>query len=300
MICEHDPMKISGLIGGLLAMLTFAGLADAASVEEEKGDPTRGAYVMRLGGCVACHTDAKNKGVPLTGGLALKSPFGTFYTPNITPDPETGIGGWSTADFVTAMTQGLSPKGEHYYPSFPYTSYTRMSRRDLVDLKAYLDSLKPVRKAVPPHDMAFPFNIRLLMFGWKLLFFDPGEFKPDATKSAIWNRGAYIVNGPSHCGECHTARNYFGATSDTYALAGTRSGPEGKPVPNITSHIRQGIGKWGESDLLELLESGGLPDGDVIGGAMAEVVEEGSGHWTAEDRKAVAEYLLSLPARATP
>ncbi len=293
-------MRISGLIGGLLAVLASVGLADAANVEEDKGDPTRGAYVMRLGGCVACHTDAKNKGAPLTGGLALKSPFGTFYTPNITPDRETGIGGWSTEDFVQAMTQGVSPKGEHYYPSFPYTSYTRMNRRDLVDLKAYLDSLPPVRKAVPPHDMAFPFNIRLLMFGWKLLFFTPGEFKPDATRSATWNRGAYNVNGPSHCGECHTARNYFGATGEAYALAGTRAGPEGKPVPNITPHTRQGIGKWSETDLLELLESGGLPDGDVIGGAMAEVIEEGSSHWTVQDRKAVVEYLLSLPARATP
>lgn len=293
-------MKISGLFGGLLAVLAYACQADAAGIEEEKGDATRGAYVMRLGGCVACHTDAKNKGVPLTGGLALKSPFGTFYTPNITPDRETGIGGWSTADFVRAMTQGLTPKGEHYYPSFPYTSYTRMSRRDLVDLKAYLDSLKPVRKTVRPHDMAFPFNIRTMLFGWKMLFFEPGTFMPDPTKSASWNRGAYIVNGPSHCGECHTARNYFGATGDAYALAGTRAGPEGKPVPNITSHIRQGIGKWSEADLLELFESGGLPDGDEIGGAMAEVVEEGSGHWTEQDRKAVVEYLLSLPARATP
>ncbi len=293
-------MKISGLLGGLCAVLAFACQTDAAGIEEEKGDATRGAYVMRLGGCVACHTDAKNKGAPLTGGLALKSPFGTFYTPNITPDRETGIGGWSTADFIRAMTQGLTPKGEHYYPSFPYTSYTRMSRRDLVDLKAYLDSLKPVRKAVRPHDMAFPFNIRKMLFGWKMLFFEPGPFKPDPTKSASWNRGAYIVNGPSHCGECHTARNYFGATGDAYALAGTRAGPEGKPVPNITSHIRQGIGKWSEADLLELFESGGLPDGDEVGGAMAEVVEEGSGHWTEQDRKAVVEYLLSLPARATP
>lgn len=293
-------MKKSGLVGGLLAVLACAAPVDAASIEEEKGDTARGAYVMRLGGCVACHTDTKNKGAPLTGGLALKSPFGTFYTPNITPDPETGIGGWSTADFVRAMTEGLTPKGEHYYPSFPYTSYTRISRRDLVDLKAYLDSLKPVRKAVRPHDMAFPFNMRVMLFGWKLLFFNPGAFKPDATRSAQWNRGAYIVNGPSHCGECHTARNFFGATGDTYALAGTRAGPEGKPVPNITSHIRQGIGKWSEADLLDLLESGGLPDGDEIGGAMAEVVEEGSGHWTGQDRKAVVEYLLSLPARATP
>ena len=123
-------MKISGWIGGLLAALTLALPAVAANNEQEKGDATRGAYVLRLGGCVACHTDAKNKGAPLAGGRALKSPFGTFYTPNITPDRETGIGGWSTSDFVQAMTQGLNPQGEHYSPSFPYSSYTRMSRRD--------------------------------------------------------------------------------------------------------------------------------------------------------------------------
>jgi mono/diheme cytochrome c family protein len=266
----------------------------------EAGDAKRGEYVLRLGGCVACHTDAKNGGQLLAGGRALKTPFGTFYPPNITPDPATGIGGWSTGAFVQAMTEGRSPTGHPLYPAFPYTSYTRMTRQDLIDLKAYLDTVPPVDNAAPAHDLRFPFGFRPLLKGWQLLFFHPGPWQPDPTKSESWNRGAYIVNGPGHCGECHTPRNTLGAPEPGRFLAGTRDGPDGKAVPNITPDQDTGVGKWSKTDITFALQTGILPDGDVLGGAMAEVVEDATGHFTPDDRAAIAEYLLSLPPLKGP
>jgi mono/diheme cytochrome c family protein len=259
----------------------------------EAGDPTRGEYVLRLGGCVTCHTDEKNGGAFLAGGRALGSPFGTFYTSNITPDPETGIGGWSTGAFVRAVTEGITPGGHPYYPAFPYPSYTHMSERDLIDLKAYLDTVAPVANAVPDHDLAFPFSFRPLLDGWRLLFFEDGPFVPDPGQSEAWNRGAYIVNGPGHCGECHTPRNALGAPERDRFLAGNRDGPDGKPVPNITPHAG-GIGDWAKSDLVFAFQTSILPDGDVFGGAMAEVVEDGLSHLSREDLEAIADYLLSV------
>jgi len=276
------------------------GVGLSAAPANAAGDAARGAYVAALAGCKACHTDIKGRGAPFAGGRALKSPYGTFYVPNITPDRETGIGAWSEGEFIRAMTRGLAPDGSHYYPAFPYTSYTRMNGRELIDLKAYLDSLPPVRSKVRPHELRFPYNLRPLLGVWKILFFDPAPFRDTPGKSASWNRGAYIVTGPAHCGECHTARNFYGATDDAFALAGTRKGPDGKTVPNITPHPRQGIGKWKPDGIVSLLKDGALPDGDVVGGAMADVVEHGSSLWTDADRRAVAEYLISLPARKTP
>jgi mono/diheme cytochrome c family protein len=258
------------------------------------GDPERGAYVLRMGGCIACHTDAKGGGAHLAGGRALTSPFGTFYTSNITPDPESGIGGWSTGDFVRALTEGTSPDGRPYYPAFPYPSYTRMSLQDLADLKAHLDTVEPIANAVQDHDLPFPFSLRPTLKVWQLLFFSPGPWQPEPDRSEAWNRGAYLVNGPGHCSECHTPRNALGAPETDRFLAGTASGPEGKAVPNITPHEKDGIGKWSAGDLTFALQIGFLPDGDAVGGAMAEVVREATAHLTPEDRAAIAEYLLSL------
>lgn len=264
----------------------------------EAGDPVRGEYVFRLGGCQACHTDAKGGGAILAGGRALATPFGTFYTSNLTPDPTTGIGGWSTGAFARAMSEGISPAGHPYFPAFPYTSYTRMTRQDLVDLKAYLDTVEPVTNAVPAHDLRFPFGFRPLLKGWQLLFFKHGPYQPDPEQSDSWNRGAYLVNGPGHCAECHTPRNLLGAARGDRFLAGNRDGPDGKPVPNITPHPKDGIGGWSPGDLTFAFRTSILPDGDAFGGAMAEVVKEGTSHWTDEDLRAVAEYLLSLPPLA--
>lgn len=285
----------------LFAAFSFVAVSPGGIVHAfVDGDAKRGEYISRLGGCHSCHTNPKDKDSALAGGVALKSPFGVFHAPNITPDKETGIGGWSDEDFVRAMTDGVAPDGSHYYPSFPYTSYTRMTRRDLIDLKAYLDTVRPVRKETPPHDLSFPYNIRFMLGPWKWIFLDKGEFEPKPDRSDSWNRGAYIVTGPAHCGECHTARNFFGATSDDFALGGARVGADGEPTPNITPHAKQGIGSWSSSDIEFALKSGMLPDGDFVGSSMAEMVENSSSHWTDADIRAVAEYLLSLPKRKTP
>ncbi len=259
------------------------------------GDAKRGEYLVRLGGCVACHTDAKGGGKFLAGGRALSTAFGTFYPPNITPDLESGIGGWSSGAFVQAMTDGRSPGGHPLYPAFPYPSYARMTEQDLVDLKAYLDTVPPVAKAVPAHELRFPFGFRPLLKGWQLLFFHAETFEPDPAKPESWNRGAYIVNGPGHCGECHTPRNALGAPERDRFLAGNPNGPDGKAVPNITPNPDNGIGEWSQTDVTFALQTGILPDGDVLGGAMAEVVEDATSHLTPDDRAAIAEYLLSLP-----
>ncbi len=264
------------------------------------GDAKHGEYLLRLGGCVTCHTDDKHDGQFLAGGRALETQFGTFYPPNITPDPETGLGGWSTGAFVQAMTQGRSPGGHPLYPALPYPSYTRMTEQDLVDLKAYLDTVRPVANPVPAHDLHFPFGFRPLLKGWQLLFFDPGPFQPDPTQSESWNRGAYIVNGPGHCGECHTPRNAFGAPQEDRFLAGTRDGPDGKAVPNITPNRNNGIGDWSKTDITFALQTGILPDGDVLGGAMAEEIKDATSHLTPDDRAAIAEYLMSLPPLQGP
>ncbi len=267
------------------------------------GDPAaveRGAYVFRAGGCLACHTDMKNKGAPLAGGRALETPFGTFYSPNITPDPTHGIGSWSDADFIRALREGLRPDGAHYYPAFPYPSYTGMSERDMRDLKAYLFSQEPAAVPNRPHELGFPFGYRIALWPWKLLFFEPGRRAEDPSKDAQWNRGAYLVEHLGHCGECHTPRNLLGAVQRDRRMAGNPSGPDGKKVPNITPHPDQGIGDWSDSDLTYFLKTGFLPDGDFAGGAMTDVIEESSSHLSDEDRAAIAAYLRSLPPIAGP
>jgi mono/diheme cytochrome c family protein len=284
------------LIAAIAATLGIAGPAVAASA----GNAERGAYVLRLAGCATCHTAPKG-GKFLAGGRELKSPFGSFFPPNITPDPETGIGNWSDEDFVQALRQGKSPDGKPYYPAFPYTSYTRMTPKDMLDLKAYLDTVEPVRNPVPDHKLDFPFSVRAGMYVWRGLFFDtlspltePGFTNSD--QSEAWNRGAYIVNGPGHCGECHTPRNVFGALQRELSFSGNPKGPDNKPVPNITGHAKRGIKDWSDEDIVSFLEIGITPDGDFAGGAMTDVIDDATSELTAADLEAIATYLKSLPA----
>lgn len=279
------------LISLLVAALGWQGSAIAAGA----GDAERGAYVLRLAGCATCHTAPKG-GQFLAGGRELKSPFGSFFPPNITPDPETGIGDWSDEDFVRALRQGKSPDGKPYYPAFPYTSYTRMTRQDILDLKAYLDTLEPVRNPVRGHELYFPFSVRSGLNIWRSLFFEPDTLSANPTQSAAWNRGAYIVNGPGHCGECHTPRNLLGAMQRDRAFSGNSNGPEGDPVPNITGHTKKGIGAWTIDDVVSFLQIGLKPDGDFAGGAMSSVIEDATGKLTDADVMAIATYLKSLPA----
>jgi len=268
----------------------------SAAVPAAAADIERGRYLFDAAGCLGCHTDKKNKGRALAGGRALKTPFGTFYSPNITPDNETGIGGWTDSDFVRALRHGLGPGGDNYFPVFPYASYTRISDADMLDLKAYLFSLPAVARANRPHDVKFPFRFRLLIGFWKALYFTPGPMPEDPARDAPWNRGAYLIEALGHCGECHTPRGFFGGPESNRHMAGTRQGPDGEIVPNITPDRETGIGKWSAADLQTVFSIGMLPDSDFVGGAMGEVVTNTTGRWSKPDLKAAVGYLRSLPA----
>jgi mono/diheme cytochrome c family protein len=253
----------------------------------------RGEYLTAAGGCVTCHT-APAEGAPrFAGGRALKTAFGTFHTPNITPDPVTGIGRWSAEQFVRAVQEGVGPDGRHYYPAFPYTSYTGMSREDALAIRAYLFSLPPVRQPNRPHELAWYVDTRLAAAAWQLLFFRPGRFVPVAGRGDEWNRGAYLVRHLGHCGECHTPRDRLGVSQGDRELAGSDAGPEGKKVPGIRIDAHA-VADWSLQDLETFLEVGMLPDGDFVGAGMGEVVTENTGRLTPGDRHAVAVYLQSV------
>lgn len=276
----------------LLAIVSFAfGVTEAGSQ-----DADRGAYVAKAAGCISCHTDFKGEGSPYAGGRPLKTPFGVFYSPNITPDPGTGIGAWSDADFVRALRDGVSPQGKHYFPVFPYTSYTRLTGRDILDLKAFLFSLEPVRLDVPAHDVPFPFNVRFAQFFWKQLFFTSGTEALDPAQTDEWNRGRYLVRAAAHCGECHTPRNFVGGSRESMFLAGTTDGPEGERAPNITPDGGTGVGTWSTDDLVNLMKTAFKPDFDNVQGSMAEAIEHGLKDLTDADHKAIAVYLKAIPA----
>ena len=277
----------------LAAILLCAAVAPAAAAEADI--VARGGYLASAAGCADCHTDKEHGGAPYAGGRALATPFGTFYAPNITPDPETGIGRWSDAQFLGALRNGVDDNGDNLFPVFPYPSYTGITDADIQAIKAYLFAQPAVKQANRPHDVSFPFSWRFLQNGWKLLFFTPGPFKPAPDRDAVHNRGAYLVTALAHCSECHTPRNLLGATESSRFLAGNPNGPDGKKVPNITPDKKDGIGNWSEEDIVKLLATGQTPDFDQIGGAMAEVVKN-TAKLSAEDRHAIAAFLQSLPA----
>jgi len=273
--------------------LTIPETVPASALGPHAPNLTNGKEMFYAGGCASCHAVPKQEDkTRLGGGLALGSPFGTFYVPNISSDPKDGIGDWSEAQFVTAMVKGTSPTGEHLFPAFPYTSYQRMSLDDLRDLFAYLKTLPPIMGKIRDHDVPFPFNIRRTLGIWKLLFLDGKPFKPDTTQSAQWNRGAYLVNGPGHCVECHSPRNVLGAIKSGKRFTGGPS-PDGQGgTPNIT---QQKLKDWSVKDIADTLTTGMTPDADFVGGAMVEVVRNTS-QLTPADREAMATYIKTLPA----
>ncbi|WEK04770.1 MAG: cytochrome c [Candidatus Devosia phytovorans] len=254
------------------------------------GDAARGDYLMRLGGCVACHTDVANGKAFLSGGAGLETQFGIFVPPNITSDPEAGIGSWTVAQFSDAMSNGMGPQG-HLYPAFPYENYTLMSDQEIVDLYAALMATEPVSEPAAESQIPFPFNIRLAMAGWKNLFFTPERFVPEAGRSDSYNRGKYLALGPAHCVACHTPRNALGALEWDQAMAGSPGGTGGR-APAIT---RQALldGGYDEASLAQTLMDGFTPNFDVLGGPMGEVITDSTSLWTDEDRAALAEYLLA-------
>lgn len=261
------------------------------------GDAARGERIFYAGGCTSCHARPGASGdaaLQLAGGLELKTPFGTFVAPNISSDPDDGIGGWSAEDLGNAMLLGVSPRGAHYYPAFPYTSYARMRPADVGDLYAFLRTLPPVAGKAAGHQLAFPFNIRRGLGLWKLLFLDAAPvvtLAADAPSSA--KLGQYLVEGPGHCGECHTPRNTIGGIDKGRWLAGAVAAEGDGNVPNITTG-EGGIGDWSATDIAYMLETGFTPEFDSVGGAMA-AVQRNMAKLTADDRAAIAAYLKAVP-----
>ena len=277
-----------------LATLVFCqGIFDATADELQR-ELQRGEYLTRAAGCISCHTDSKSDGKPFAGGLPLETPFGTYYSPNITADPTTGIGGWSDADFLAALKRGVRPDGAHYFPVFPYPSYTRMRDKDALDIKAYLFSRPMVSQTNRAHDVWPPFSWRWPMLFWKWLFFDEGDFTPDKAQDRQWNRGAYLVHALAHCGECHTPRNFAGGLNRSMWMAGTKVGPGGDPVPNITTDLASGLG-WTDTQLSFFLKTGTKPGWDEAEGVMAEAIEDGYKYLTDADRDAITQYINNLP-----
>jgi mono/diheme cytochrome c family protein len=257
-------------------------------------DLENGRTLFFAGGCASCHASpGQEDKLRLAGGLSLQSPYGIFHAPNITPHERDGIGAWGLPEFIRAMREGVSPDGRHYFPSFPYTSYQRMTAADLADLFAFLKTLAPVAGRARDHDIGAVYGFRRNLGIWKLLFLDGRPFVPDPTRSAEWNRGAYLVEGPGHCAECHSPRNIFGAITEGRRFSGGPD-PDGKGfTPNITPHNGTGIGGWSKAELIELLRTGKTMF-DTVGGAMRAVVQNTS-QLSEADRAAMAEYVLSLP-----
>ena len=281
----------------LFWILTIPSSVPASALPPRNADLDNGKVMYFAGGCASCHAvPGQPDRTRLGGGLALKSPFGTFYAPNISPDPKDGIGAWTDAQFVTALSKGVSPAGAHYFPALPYTSYQRMTFDDLRDLFAYLKTLPAVAGRVRDHDLPFPFNLRRAVGLWKLLFLDGEPFHPDPAQSAVWNRGAYLVSGPGHCAECHSPRNALGAIIADRRFSGGPSMDDQGVVPNLTQFK---LKNWTVDDFTETLTSGMTPDSDRVGGPMVEVVRNIT-QLPDQDREAMATYLKSLPPIADP
>jgi mono/diheme cytochrome c family protein len=295
----------AALLAGVLAAAAGAGafwaLTEPATVAASDFAPRQanlenGRTLFYAGGCASCHaTPGQEDRTRLGGGLALHTTFGVFKVPNISPDRSHGIGAWSEQDFANAMLKGVGPGGRHLYPSFPYTSYQRMTLDDVRDLFAYILTLPTDAMPSAPHELAFPFTIRRALGLWKLLYLDGRTFVPDPAKPAALNRGAYLVEGPGHCAECHSPRTVLGGIEEDRRFAGGPN-PDGKGwVPNITPHP-DGLAEWSEKDIAYLLETGFTPELDSVGSSMADVVAN-TAKLTAEDRAAMAAYIKSLPPR---
>lgn len=303
------PKRLGGYGSAPFHSLAIVGVACLAlalwasgSAWAEPGSETeveRGERVFRATGGCSCHTNYPGEGETaplLAGGRPLETPFGVYYSTNITPDLETGLGSWSDEDFIRAMREGLSPDGEHYFPVFPYTSFSGLRDDDLVAMKRYLDSLPAIRRPNRAPDAMFPFSWRATLSGWKWLNFEPLAIENDPSRDAQWNRGNYLVHAAAHCGECHTPRTLSGGLDRSMWLAGSREGPEGELAPNITPDRETGIGGWTIPDLVWYLQMGIKPDGDDTQGLMSEVIEHGYAQLPSEDVEAIAIYLKSIAA----
>lgn len=288
-------LALFALLGGALLWVLSAPKPRYSPEEWQaiaaSGDPAAGRLVYFAGGCESCH---KSPGQPdplrLGGGLELKTPFGSFFAPNISSDPADGIGRWRSVDIANALLSGVSPDGQHLYPAFPYPSYQRMTPADVANLIAFLRTLAAVPGRAPPDALNFPFSLRRLVGLWKLLYFDNSGLPPDPGKNAQWNRGRYLVEGPGHCGECHTPRGLLGQMDETRGLTGAPL-PDGHgKAPNLRGGD---FANWTVADVVEALTSGFTPSGDVLGDGMTAVVRN-LAQLPEADREAIAVYLKSL------
>ena len=288
-------MAVLGVLAALISQEPAAedAPAPASSRPEQQA---RGAYLARAGNCMGCHT--AQGGQPYAGGRNLPTPFGTFFTPNITPDPETGIGRWSAQNFWRALHDGKSRDGRPLYPTFPYTEYTKVTRDDSDAIFAYLQTLPAVSQRNPPNRISFPYGFRPLLYVWRALYFKPGVYQPQAARSDAWNRGAYLVQGLGHCNACHATRNALGAARGA-ALGGGQIEGLNWYAPSLTSHREAGSAGWPVDDLVRLLATGVSPRA-FASGPMAEVVRQSLQHLTGEDLRAMAVYLKSLPESGPP
>jgi mono/diheme cytochrome c family protein len=287
----------AGVVFWIVTMPRPAFQESQAAELEQGGDPARGEVVFLAGDCGSCHVspgqlDRRRLG----GGMALASPFGTLYPPNISPDRRDGIGQWRTVDLANALLSGVSPDRRHYYPALPYTSYARLTVGDVKDLMAYLRTLPPVTGKTPPHELPFPFSIRRLIGGWKLFFFDRSTLPSQPDRDAAWHRGRYLVEVAGHCAECHSARNVFGAIKESSRLAGGIDQELVGYDPNITP---AGIGHWSEQDILRAITTGQTPELRQLGGSMEDVVQN-IARLPASDQRAIAAYLVTVPPRTSP
>lgn len=273
----------------MTSALTVAG--NAFAVEGEFAQQQRGRYLVTAGDCVSCHT-AKD-GAMLAGGRAVQTPFGVIYSPNITPDPTTGIGSWSDDEFYRAMHDGIAANGSHLYPAFPYPWFTKVTRQDVDAIRAYLRTVPSVKSSHPPNKLPWPLSDRIVMAGWNALYFKAGTYQPDPTKSAQWNRGAYLVEGLGHCGACHTPKNVFGAVNTSERFQG--SNIQDWFAPSLSGNKFSGLGSWSRKDIVAFLKTGKTAR-TVAYGPMAEVVENSTSKMSDADLMSVATYLKSLSA----
>jgi mono/diheme cytochrome c family protein len=285
---EERYLPMRAILATLLLCSAFA--AGPARAEPSPEDVAHGKALVEAGDCASCHTADPAR--PFAGGKRIDTPFGAIYSPNLTPDRDTGIGGWSDQNFYTALRYGVAPNGSRYYPAFPYPNFTKLTRDDILSIRAYLATLAPFSNTAPKPELRFPLNFRVLMRAWDYLFFKPGIFEPDQNKSAAWNRGGYLVTGLSHCGACHTPKNVFGADRRDRAFAG---GPvQGWFAPRLDGAARGGLKSWSVDDIVEYLQSGRNAKSHADG-LMAEVVVNSTSKMSDGDVRAIAVYLKDLP-----
>lgn len=283
---------VSSLVALSFGVATFALVSAPHARDSSYAEVARGRYLVYAGDCAACHT--ADGGQPFAGGRAVPTPFGMIYASNITPDKDTGIGTWSDDDFWRAMHEGIGKSGRHLYPAFPYPWYTKLTRGDVLAIKAYLDSLVPVRNPNRDPQLPWPLDWRGSLAVWNAMYFKPGVYRTDPAKSAQWNRGAYLVEGLGHCSACHSPKNSLGATERRRAFQGGEG--EGWFATSLTGHPREGLGSWSIDDIVDYLKSGANTHARAMG-PMAEVVEHSTMHLSDDDLRAIATFLKDLPAQ---